>query len=291
METMKTDRPLFKNRGKITRDIAIFWNHLSEGFREVWGPHIHHGYFEHSSELPLAAQEKLIEKLIHLLTISPQNKILDVGCGMGGSSLYLAKKFNAQITGISLSQRQVDMATEAAKQEKLRGLTFKVEDALSLASFPDNEFDVVWSLESCEQFYDKELFIQQAFRVLKPGGDLMLATWCSGAEEYEGLEAKKYQKLCTAFQLPYMPTINRYVQILQRCGFAVMQNLNWSSQVKKSWDMGLTRLNAYSLVKIFKISGWRGVLFARNAKLMKYGFEDGMIEYGVLVARKPRVND
>jgi tocopherol O-methyltransferase len=287
MEKIKTDSPVLRNREEITRDIATFWNKTSEGFRMVWGPHIHHGYFEGRSETPVEAQEKLIEKLLDLLDISPQDKILDAGCGMGGSSLYLAKKYNATVTGVSLSQLQVDMATHSAEKEELKNVRFIVEDALSLASFSDNEFDLVWSLESCEQFYDKELFIQQAFRVLKPGGDLMLATWCSGSDVYDGLEAKKYQKLCAAFQLPYMPTINRYMQLLQRQGFAVTQALDWSSHVKESWDVGLADLKAHSLIKIFKNSGWRGMLFIKNARLMKYGFDEGRVGYGVFVARKP----
>jgi tocopherol O-methyltransferase len=286
MEIVRTDRPVLPSRTDITREIAVFWNKTSEGFRMAWGPHIHHGYFEEPLETSISAQEKLIEKLVALLDISPGNKILDAGCGMGGSSLYLAKKYNVIVAGVSLSQRQVDIASQLAKKDGVKNVLFKVEDALSLASFPDNEFDIVWSLESCEQFYDKKLFIQQAFRVLKPGGNLMLATWCSGADEYEGLEAKKYKKLCTAFQLPYMPTINRYTQLLEQQGFVCRHILNWSDKVGKSWKIGLAALKWRSLFKIFQLSGWRGLLFMKNAKLMQHGFDDGQVEYGVFVARK-----
>jgi hypothetical protein len=51
--------------------------------------------------------------------------------------------------------------------------------------------------------------------------------------------------------------------------------------------MGLVALKAYSIFKIFKLSGWRGLLFIKNAKLMQHGFDDGQVEYGVFVARKP----
>ena len=220
------------------------------------------------------------------MDISPHDKILDVGCGMGGSSIYLAKKFSASVVGISLSQCQVDIATEALKKDGVKNVSFKVEDALSLASFPDNELDVVWSLESCEQFYDKKLFIQQAYRVLKPGGTLMLATWCSNADNYAGHEAKKYKKLCVVFQLPYMPTINRYHHLLQGQGFAICHILNWSSYVSKSWEIGLAGIKLHSLFKMFQLSGWRGLLFIKNAKLMQQGFEEGRIEYGVFVVQK-----
>ena len=202
METVRTDRSITHDRPKVTREIADFWNKTSTAWQTIWGPHIHHGYFEDRGETPVKAQEKLIEKLLAPLEISAQDKILDVGCGIGGSSLYLASKYGATVTGITLSQKQVDMAMQLAMKARLENVSFKVEDALSLTSFCDKSFSVVWSLESCEQFYDKQMFLQQAFRVLKPGGRLMLATWCSGADEYAGLQAKQYRKLCVSLQTP-----------------------------------------------------------------------------------------
>src|SRR5579862_4039235 len=161
MGKIMTDQPVMQSRSKITRRIADFWDHTSWGWQTIWGPHIHHGYFETDRETPVEAQENLLEKLAALLTISPHYEILDVGCGLGGSSLYLAKKYGARVTGITLSPKQVEMASRLAEAKRVQNVFFKVEDALSLASFPDKTFDLVWSLESCEQFYDKPLFIRQ----------------------------------------------------------------------------------------------------------------------------------
>ena len=287
MEKINTDHPITRDRSGITRNIADFWDKTSKAWQIIWGPHIHHGYFENHRETPLEAQEKLIEKLLALLKICPQDQILDVGCGIGGSSLYLVKKYGANVTGITLSRKQVDIATQLAEKELIQNVRFKVEDALSLASFPDDTFNAVWSLESCEQFYDKQLFIQQAFRVLKPSGKVMLATWCSGAEEYEGSQAKQYRKLCASLQLPYMPTIGKYVKLLEREGFIMDQTLDWSTNVKETWEVGLANLRRYSFLEIFQMSGWRGLLFGRQAKLMHKAFDEQRVRYGVFVAYKP----
>lgn len=59
---IRTDQPFILHREKITRKIANFWDQLSEGWRLVWGPHIHHGYYEDSQVItPNEAQEKLIK--------------------------------------------------------------------------------------------------------------------------------------------------------------------------------------------------------------------------------------
>ena len=287
METIKTSSPVGPDRSKTTRRIVDFWNKTSRAWQTVWGPHIHHGYFESHRETPVQAQEKLIEKLVDFLEISPGAEILDAGCGLGGSSLFLAKKYGACVTGITLSQKQVDIATGLARKEQINNVNFKVEDALSLASFPDNSFDIVWSLESCEQFYDKQLFIQQAFRVLKPGGNLILATWCSGAEEYQGLQARKYKKLCISLQLPYMPTIGHYSKLLQKQGFVTKPAQDWSANVKDTWKVGMASLRKHSLLQIFKLSGWRGLIFGKQVLNMHEAFIQDRIKYGVFSASKP----
>jgi tocopherol O-methyltransferase len=287
MDKIRTDHPVTQDRLIMTREIAAFWNKTSRAWQTIWGPHIHHGYFETHQETPIEAQEKLIEQLVSLLGISPSDTILDVGCGMGGSSLYLAKKYRAKVTGITLSPKQVDMASHSARMEQIENVNFKVEDAQSLASFSENTFDIVWSLESCEQFYDKQLFIKQAFRVLKPGGKLMLATWCSGADEYEGLRAKQYQKLCVSLQLPYMPSTKYYAGLLQRQGFIMKHTMDWSVHVKESWAVGLASLRAYSILKVFMLAGWRGLMFAKQAKMMQDGFDENRVTYGVFLANKP----
>jgi tocopherol O-methyltransferase len=287
MLKIRTDQAISDSREKITRTIASFWDQISEGWRIIWGPHIHHGFYENDRMLtPLQAQEILMHKLAAKLEISAQSKILDVGCGMGGSSLYLAGNYGANVTGITLSCKQKEIAEKQARESQTQQVNFKIEDALSLASFENNSFDIVWSLESCEQFYDKALFLQQAFRVLKPGGQLMLATWCSGHEEYADKLAKKYAKLCREFDLPYMPTMAHYRKILENQHFEVKEILDWSAQVQKSWDVGISLVNVMGLLKMLKLGGWRGLRFARQIKLMRDGFYDGRVKYGVFIAKK-----
>jgi tocopherol O-methyltransferase len=287
MEIIKTNQPVMLNRAKIMKVIANFWDTISDGWCVIWGPHIHHGYYDSDKPItPLQAQERLIEKLVEEIELNSGSKILDVGCGMGGSSIYLATHFSADVTGITLSQKQVAIATQQCESQQIKNVRFKIEDALTLESFADNSFDVIWSLESCEQFFDKYLFIQQAFRVLKPGGKLMLTTWCSDRDEYVGEDAKSYKKLCLAFDLPYMPTIETYADLIKRGGFQVANKHDWSEQVKKSWDIGISLVTGYSFIQLIRMTGWRGFRFAKQIKLMRNAFRSRHVRYGVFYAIK-----
>lgn len=296
-----THTPLIQDPKSILKKIANFWDDLSLGWHTIWGPHIHHGYYgpEENLAKSLTPEEKLIEKIIQLIPIKPDQKVLDVGCGLGGTSLYLASQHQLEVTGITLSKKQLDIANSRVQeyQSQFNSKTtpvnaknvetkvqFKLEDAHSLASFHDQQFDIVWSLESAEQFYDKNLFIAQAHRVLKPGGKLMIATWCSEHEFYEQEKAKIYNTLCHDFDVPYMPTLQHYVHLLENNHFKNIVTQDWSEYVKNSWDLGLQKLKNYSYFELFKLAGFKGLKFIKSIKLMSEAFKNGQVRYGILIA-------
>ena len=155
-----------------------------------WGEHIHLGYYN-EEEMEAGYKKKdfiqakydFIDEMMKFGSIDPTvdsgAKVLDVGCGFGGTSRYLADKLGpkADVTGITLSPNQVKRGTELAKERGLSNAKFMVMNALEM-DFPDNSFDIVWACESGEHMPDKEAYINEMMRVLKPGGKFVMATWC-----------------------------------------------------------------------------------------------------------------
>ena len=159
-----------------------------EGILEYyWGEHIHLGYYNEEEKYmfkPLKdAQYAFIDEMMKFGGIDPavdgKAKVLDVGCGFGGTSRYLARALgpDAEVTAITLSPKQVERAQELAVEQKTPNAKFMVQDALAM-EFPDNSFDIVWACESGEHMPDKKAYIEQMMRVLKPGGKFVMATWC-----------------------------------------------------------------------------------------------------------------
>ncbi|RYH28626.1 methyltransferase domain-containing protein [archaeon] len=81
------------------------------------------------------------------------------------------------MTGITLSPEQVKRATKLASDQGVKNAEFKVMDALDM-KLPDNSFDLVWACESGEHMPDKKKYVEEMARVLKPGGKIVIATWC-----------------------------------------------------------------------------------------------------------------
>ena len=183
------DRPSRKyDEGSVAREYDAW---TQDGILEYyWGEHIHLGYYS-TEEMEAGYKKKdfiqakydFVDEMMKFggidAEVGKEVKVLDVGCGVGGTSRYLAKSFGpkAKVTGITLSPNQVKRAKELAAEQNVLNADFCVMNALEM-EFPDNSFDIVWACESGEHMPDKKKYIGEMMRVLKPGGKFVMATWC-----------------------------------------------------------------------------------------------------------------
>jgi tocopherol O-methyltransferase len=281
---------------QLYQEIKEFYDASSELWESVWGEHMHHGYYGEDGNYKLdrrQAQINLIEELLKwagdFTKDRPQN-ILDVGCGIGGSSLYLAEKFGARVTGITLSPVQANRAKARARTAGLETTTdFQVANALEMP-FADNSFDLVWSLESGEHMPDKAKFLQECYRVLKPGGKMIFVTWCHRPTTTTSLltadEQRHLQAIYRVYCLPYVISLPAYTEIVRQSGFKDLHVADWSTAVAPFWDVviysAITPQAIFGLLK----AGWKTIEAAISLRLMSEGYRRGLIRFGLIAATK-----
>ena len=274
----------------LSEQIQQFYDSSSRLWEEVWGEHMHHGYYGADGKTRKnrrQAQIDLIEELLTWANVTEAQQILDVGCGIGGSSLYLAEKFGATATGITLSPVQAKRAAERARASGINA-QFQVADALNMP-FADNSFDLVWSLESGEHMPDKVKFLQECDRVLKPGGILIMATWCHRPTDKVPLtvdDRKRLAEIYRVYCLPYVISLPEYEAIAQNLGLQDMQTADWSIAVAPFWDVVID--SALTPAAIFGLltAGWTTIQAALSLGLMQQGYKRGLIKFGLLCGRK-----
>ncbi|PWB73140.1 SAM-dependent methyltransferase [candidate division GN15 bacterium] len=123
-------------------------------------------------EFHVRAREGTVE-LAGRHSFKPGSRVLDVGCGIGGSSRFLATKLGCNVTGIDLTHEFVATAIRLSELVGLDGsIKFQQASALELP-FADNSFDVVWTQHVQMNIKDKQRFYAEMARVLVPGGHMV----------------------------------------------------------------------------------------------------------------------
>jgi tocopherol O-methyltransferase len=262
--------------------IREFYDVVSSHFHELWGEHLHHGYWIRGDETKEKAQVQLIEHLAQLAGIQPGRRILDVGCGTGASSIFLAKRYQVEATGITISPVQVSLANQAAAREDVNA-TFLLMDAEAMRF--EKLFDVVWSVESISHYQDIGKFFASAAKLLKPNGTVAVIDWF----KKPNLNPTEYKQQIIPIEkgmLVELGTMPEYEAWMKSSGLKIMKSEVLNKNCSKTWDLGLDIIRNKSVWKLAAKNGAMFVRFLRAFRAMRAGFASGNFVYGLVVAQK-----
>lgn len=262
--------------------IAEFYDLVSSHFHELWGEHLHHGYWIHGNETKERAQIQLIEHLAQLAKIQPGRKILDVGCGSGASSIFLVKHYKVEATGITISPVQVSLANQAAAKEDVNA-TFLLMDAEAMKF--GKLFDVVWSVESISHYQDTAKFFAAAAKLLKRNGTLAVIDWFKKPD----LNPAEYKKKILPIEkgmLVELGTMQQYEAWMKSNRLKIIKSEVLNKHCAKTWDLGLDIIKNRSLWKLAATNGAMFVDFLKAFRAVRAGFATGNFIYGLVVAQK-----
>jgi len=200
-------------------DNSKHYDTITEAWQYMLGEHFHWGYFYSDTRELHNATINLIEIMLSQISVNEKSNIIDIGCGIGNPAIYLNKKYNCRITGISNSPKGIAESKKNIESKKLnKNISFYVRDALD-NKFENNCFDIAWLLEMSHLIQDKNKLIEETVRVLKQGGqivlcDLMFKRQLSAHE----ITTNKSDliKLETAFGQARIETFNNYVDYFKK---------------------------------------------------------------------------
>jgi tocopherol O-methyltransferase len=249
-------------------------------YRSLWGEHLHHGYWIRGDEPKEKAQLQLIEHLAQLANVKPSSDILDIGCGFGASSLYLAKHYNATVTGITISSVQVEMAIQAAAGEQLDA-KFLLMDAEAM-NF-QKQFDVLWSVESISHYQNRQGFFASAAKLLKPGGSFAITDWFK-RENLTRAETRKFIDPIEKGMFVELQVMDDYEQFLISNDLQIIRREVLNKNCAKTWDLCLDIIKDKSVWVLAAKYGTEFVSYLKAFKAMRAGFASGNFVYGLFVA-------
>jgi tocopherol O-methyltransferase len=253
-------------------------------YRLFWGPHIHHGLWD-ADETPRQAQLQLTERLATLAGVARGQKLLDIGCGMGASSIHLAKTRGCSCLGVTISPLQRCWASLASQWHGVNTqVEFRRADAEQI-NLPTEFCDVVWSVECTEHLFDKSKFFERAAQWLKPGGTMAICAWLAG-DTTESHRARQVHDVCEGFFCPSLGTADDYTNWMTQAGLRVEHSLDWTSRVSRTWRICSERVRRSRVRWLAHLLGRDSVLFLDRFDTILKAYESGAMQYGCFIARK-----
>lgn len=299
--------------------------HLYDAVGQIWlemfGEHVHVGYYPEGwpeskhKKTWQQAQLHHVDAVLEFAGVNKANRLLDLGCGYGGTAVHIAERLKCKAVGVNISPFQVQAANNLARRLRFgeKEVYFVVGDALQ-PDLPDGCADLVVSVESAAYMPCKEKFVAQLARLCAPGGTVILVDFCRAAGPISASLQQRLASMDSIFATPgNWHSAEQYKQLMGKCGLQVVRDGDWTRNVCGFWNVGLWSLllrasqpdmsfgqwykefnkRAFHTLWLFLTGGpavlkmAAGYMLGYQKAVVQGGLDSGVLEYHVIVAKKP----
>jgi tocopherol O-methyltransferase len=267
--------------------IRRFYDIGSPLYLHVYSEHIHDGYYLTSKESKEEAQVNLINFMVEKAGIKHGAKVLDVGCGVGGSSIWLSKNIGAVTTGITISPVQVGIARRLAVENGVSS-SFQVMDAENM-SF-QGTFDVIWVVAAMTHFIDQQLFIKSATKYLNRNGKFIIFDWMSSNNVTNISGDCDLEQVIKGMLLNGLFSLDTYISWLREYGYRIDYAGDITKNTIQTWSDALPVVKKPAVLKLAysmaREDTTEALQFLKCISAMKRAMLRGKLISGVVIARK-----
>lgn len=219
------------------KDVENYYDETEVHYRQFWkldkNMGLHYGIWDDTTKNLSQAVINANKKLQQLGDIKKEHYVLDAGCGVGGSSIYLAKNIGCKATGITLSKKQTLTGAQYAEREGVSHLVDFQQQDYTNTDFADNTFDIAWAIESMTTATSKPAFFKEMYRVLKPGGKLVVADFFK-TRPFDIEADKDMLVMFNGWAIADIQTVNEFEIDGEAEGFNHIASNDYTKEVRKS---------------------------------------------------------
>ena len=275
--------------------VIEYYNQCHVDYRILWRSHrnlcIHFGYFDEDHDSHELALPNMNRQLAKRAAIAEGERVLDAGCGVGGSSLWLAEHHGAEVVGINIQPLHLELAREEAERRGLGDRARFERRNYCDSGLPEESFDVVWALESVCHCEDKGAFLAEAFRVLRPGGRIMVADFFQFRVDLDEDERFRMRAWLDGWALPNLAQVDEFVRTMGEVGFEGAESEDITPRVMRSsrriWKASLIILPLSRPLELIGVRTARQTANVLAARHQHTTIREGLWGYAVCTARKP----
>ena len=267
------------------KDIAEYYNTHQIIYTLFWSRiGLRYGFWYEDTKNLDEAIRNMDKFIIDSLNINSEDTVLDAGCGVGGSSMYLAENIGTRVKGITISDVQLKIARKrAAKSSAASLLNFSNQD-FTKTNFKENSFSKIFGIECICYAHKKLDFLNEAYRIMKPGGKIAVLDAFVIKKNLSAEEEKTYTKFIDGWRVPNLSTKENFLQDLKKAGFKNIKYHDKIDNIKKS-SRRLYRWGLFTYPIEF-IKSKLGIGRENFSTFYQKKLFEGICTYGVFVAEK-----
>ena len=194
------------------------------------------------------------KKLIEQLALPSISRVLDVGCGLGGSAFLMAQKFNLLADGIDLSNNMLALARDRLSTYRLGSrVTLRHQDCLTLSLH--DHYDAVYSRDVFLHIQDKSHLFSTLYNTLKQQGKLLFTDYCCSEQPWQP-DFSRYVKS----RGYHLRTVSQYANLLSQAGFQEVLALDINARFIAILESDITKIAAFEIDKVSRAQltgSWR----------------------------------
>ena len=261
--------------------VALYYRECWLDYRILWinrkNLGLHFGYWDETTRTHGQSLLRTNEVMADAIGIGPGDRVLDAGCGVGGSAIWLASQRGAEVVGVNVSPEQVALGRRYVRQRRLEDRVTILQRDYKATGLPDESFDVFWACESIAHSPDQRDTLAEAYRLLRPGGRLIVRDIYPTRPPANAEEQAMVDLWYRAWVLPPLPSAEQFLAFVSGAGFTEVhmedvtasgvksgQRLYWMSMAALPGATLLHRLGIRSDVQHTNVTGsiaaWRGYL-------------------------------
>jgi cyclopropane fatty-acyl-phospholipid synthase-like methyltransferase len=277
------------------QSIASYYEETWLDYRMLWlnpsNRAIHFGYWDETTRNHSDSLVNMNRVLAGNLRPQAGQRVLDCGCGVGGTAMWLAEHHDVEVVGITVTPDQVVRATRYAAE---RGLQDKVRFALqdyTRMALPDATFDLAYGLESINYAPSKRQYLSEVFRVLKPGGRMVVQDGFRVDRALSPAEHRLQESWLEGWLVPNLSSLPEFAQYAAEVGFVDVEQRDCTASVTRSCRR-LYRITmaCYPIAASLHLLGARSDVQHGNVRAARDQYRAmrrGLWGYGIVAANKP----
>jgi tocopherol O-methyltransferase len=256
-----------------TEAIKKYYSDTQFEYRRVWNwrskdtPALHFGYYDEKATNHHRSVIRANEVLAEWGDIQQGSTIIDAGCGLGHSTLWLAEHYNANVTGITIVPKQVETMQRFIEKKEVKNVRF-LEASYFDMPFEDNSVDIVWAIEAVCHAKDKSRFYKEAYRVLKPAGKLLIGENLRTARPMEQEKESLLKEIFHSWAIPDLDTFEEHRSHALGSGFRSFESKDVTAnmlvsyrnleEMCKRWALPAKLLNKIGIISTVRCNNMLG---------------------------------